>query len=156
MNELQPRPDLIPIGECAPDFSAMTDRGETIRLSELQGKKRVVLVFYPGDNTPLCTAQLCALRDDWTQFEAEDTVVYGINAGSRERHRKFAEKNGFPFPLLVDEGGKIAAAFGCRGLFGMLRRTVYALDKQGRVVFAQRGNPAPPVILETLRDTARS
>lgn len=142
---------LLPIGEIAPDFTASTGDGTTARLSEWRGKKRVVLVFYPGDNTPVCTAQLCAFRDDWSQFQAEDTLVYGVNPSRAGKHTQFTERHNFPFPLLVDTRGRIAAAYGCRMLFGLIRRTVYVVDRQGRIAFAQRGNPATDDILRALR-----
>ncbi|MCS6777597.1 MAG: peroxiredoxin [Chloroherpetonaceae bacterium] len=152
MEGLQPRSALLPVGMLAPDFEAVTDRGETVRLSDWRGRKRVVLVFYPGDDTPVCTAQLCALRDHWSALEARDAVVLGINPAAGSRHRRFAERHRFSFPLVVDAGGRIAAAYGCRGLFGWVRRTVYVVDRQGRVVMARRGNPAPAVVLGVLRD----
>ena len=131
----------------------MTDADEqTVRLSDFRGKQRVVLIFYPGDNTPVCTAQLCAFREGWEQFQAEETAIFGVNPANAQRHRQFAEKHKFPFPLLVDSGGKLAAAFGCRAIFGIIRRTVYAIDKRGRVIYAQRGNPAPSKILAALQN----
>ncbi len=136
----------------APDISVMDADGQAVRLSDFRGKQRVVLVFYPSDNTPICTAQLCAFRDDWNAFEKEHTAVFGVNPANAQRHRQFADKHKFPFPLLVDSGGKLAAAFGCRALFGIIRRTVYAIDKHGRVIYAKRGNPAPGEILAALQN----
>lgn len=150
--ESKRRSDLIPVGEPAPDFTAEASDGTTVRLSDLRGKKRVALVFYPGDDTPTCTAQLCAFRDDWDALQAEDTLVFGINPFSQERHRRFVQKYHFPFPLLADKGGQIAGLYGCRLLFGLLiRRTVYVVDKTGRIIYAQRGNPSPADIRHSLR-----
>lgn len=145
------RNDLIPVGDMAPDFTAQISNGETMQLSALYGQKRVVLVFYPGDNTPGCTAQLCALRDTWSDLQAKDTAVYGVNPAGVGKHAGFVAKHGFPFPLIADTGGRIAAAYGSRALFGLIRRTVYVLDKRGRVAFAQRGNPTPHEILQVLQ-----
>lgn len=150
---LETHADLVPIGEMAPDVVVTDTDGRAVRLSEFRGKQRVVLVFYPGDNTPVCTAQLCRFRDDWSAFEAADTIVFGVNPASAAKHRQFADKFRFSFPLLVDAGGKMAAAWGCRGWFGMIRRTVYAIDKQGCVIYARRGNPDPAEILSVLRNT---
>lgn len=144
------RSDLIPVGSPAPDFTSALSDGGILSLSALRGSKRVILVFYPGDNTPLCTAQLCAFRDDWQQFQSHDTLVYGVNPAGQGKHAHFAAQHRFPFPLLVDTGGKVAGAYGCRMLFNLIRRTVYVIDKQGRVAFAQRGNPAPQEILRVL------
>jgi peroxiredoxin Q/BCP len=147
------RSELIPVGEIAPDFTAAASDGTTTRLADLRGRNRVILVFYPGDNTPVCTAQLCAFRDDWRDLQTLDAVVYGINPASVEKHQRFANRHSFPFPLLSDPGGRIAAAYGCRGLFGWPRRAVYVVDRQGRVVYAQRGNPSVAEIKKVLRQT---
>ncbi len=133
-------------------MSVTDTEGQSVRLSDFRGRQRVVLVFYPGDNTPGCTAQLCSFRDDWNQFQAKQTVIFGVNPANAKRHQQFREKYRFPFPLLVDSGGKLAAAFGCRGFFGIIKRTVYILDKQGRVIYAQRGNPSPSNLLAALQN----
>ena len=153
------RPHLIPVGQQAPDFTASLSDGTSVSLSALRGERRVVLVFYPGDNTPVCTAQLCALRDTWSLFQAHDTVVYGVNPAGAEGHARFAAKHSFPFPLIADADSKIAATYGCRMMFGLVKRTVYVVDRQGTIVYAQRGNPTPVEILqalEHLRDDSAS
>lgn len=149
--EATARKDLLHPGEIAPDFTAQTHDGVTVRLSELHGKHGVVLVFYPGDDTPICTAQLCRFRDDWRTFQQHNILVFGVNPAPSGRHARFADKHHFPFPLLADTGGRIAALYGCRGMFGLIKRTVYGMDRHGRVVFARRGNPAPATILEAFR-----
>jgi peroxiredoxin Q/BCP len=153
------RTNLLPIGQESPDFTASLSNGTSVSLSALRGEKRVVLVFYPGDNTPVCTAQLCSLRDTWSSFRAHETMVYGVNPAGAEGHARFAAKHDFPFPLIADIGGKIAAEYGCRMMFGLIKRTVYVVDRQGTIVYAQRGNPAPTEILqalEHLRDDSAS
>ena len=147
---MESRSDLIAIGQPAPDFTATTGEGQTVRLSELRGQKRVVLVFYPGDYTPVCTAQLCSFRDNWEALQGEHTVVYGVNPANQEKHAGFAARNRLPFPLLVDAGGEITLSYGCRALLGIVKRTVYVIDRQGRVVWAKRGNPPPSEILTAL------
>lgn len=144
------RSDLLPLGQAAPDFTAQTSDGQTVRLSELRGQKRVVLVFYPGDFTPVCTKQLCAFRDNWSALQAENAVVYGVNPADREQHRRFATQNGLPFPLLVDTSGDITARYGCSALFGIVKRTVYVIDRRGQVVWVKRGNPSPDEIVHVL------
>lgn len=148
---MQSQSDLLPLGQQAPDFTATTNTGSTVHLSEQQGKKRVVLVFYPGDNTPLCTAQLCAFRDNWSALESQDAVVLGVNPASKTQHSAFASKNHLPFPLLVDTDNEIAQRYGCRALFGIVKRTVYLIDKKGVVVWVKRGNPSPMEILQVLK-----
>lgn len=152
LNYVTSRSRLIPVGEPAPDFTCVLSNGAQLTLSSLRGLERVVLVFYPGDNTPLCTSQLCAFRDDWERFQAQDTRVYGVNPAGQAKHAQFATQHRFPFPLLADTGGQVVGAYGCRMLFGIVRRAVYVIDKQGRVAFAERGNPAPASILRALED----
>ncbi len=145
------RSSLILPGEMAPDFTASTHEGTAVHLADLRGRQRVTLIFYPGDDTPVCTRQLCELRDDWGALQAADTVVFGVNPAGEARHAQFAAKYRLPFPLLADVGSRIAADYGCSALFGLLvRRTVYVIDKRGRVIFAQRGKPAVAAILSAL------
>ncbi len=151
MASMNSRGDLIPTGYPAPDFTASASGGQSVHLSEICAQKRVVLVFYPGDYSPVCTAQLCAIRDNWGSLQAENAVVYGVNTASVQKHSGFASKNSLPFPLLADTSGEIARAYGCRALFGIVKRTVYIIDMQGRVAWVKRGNPAPTEILEALR-----
>ncbi|MBN1981504.1 MAG: peroxiredoxin [Chitinivibrionales bacterium] len=131
---------MLKIGDTAPDFSLNGSDGKLYSLSEFKDKKNVVLVFYPGDNTPVCTSQLCALRDDASVFQKKDAVIFGINPGNLQSHEKFAQKNNFSFPLLVDSGAIVAKAYGCAG-WPMIQRTVYAVDKSGKIIFAVRGKP---------------
>jgi peroxiredoxin Q/BCP len=129
---------LIPIGKAAPDFEATDHQGQQVRLSELLAQGRVVLVFYPKDNTPVCTKQLCALRDDWSKFRKRQVAVLGINPAEKDVHAAFAAKHGFPFPVLVDQDSRIASAYGAGGLV-FTKRTVYVIDRDGRVLLAERG-----------------
>ena len=135
---LPARRDLLAVGETAPDFTAVDHRGQSVALGALRDQGRVVLVFYPKNNTPTCTKQLCALRDDWSGFKERDATVLGINPAGEESHAAFASKHAFPFPVLVDEGSRIAAAYGASGML-MTKRTVYVLDRDGKVLLAERG-----------------
>ena len=148
---------LIAPGEIAPDFTVLTHTGETVHLSDLRGKQRVVLVFYPGDDTPVCTQQLCEFRDDWGALQSADTIVFGVNPANETKHTRFVAKYRLPFPLLVDAGSRIAADYGCSALFGLLiRRTVYVIDKGGHVIFARRGKPAVALIQAALTRAAEA
>ena len=142
---------LIAVGETAPDFEAKCSDGSRVHLAEFIGVKNVLIMVYPGDGTPICTAQLCEIRDEWSELKSLETVAYGINPAGQASHARFAEKNRLPFPLALDEGGKIAAQFGCKLLFGMTRRAVIAIDKGGRVIFAQSGKPQVIEILKALK-----
>ncbi len=139
---LKPRTELLPVGAEAPAFSLQSHEGTTVTLSEFRGKKRLLLVFYPGDDTPACTRQLCSFRDRYEMFTDRDTVVLGINPAKAKSHKAFAKKNRFPFPLLVDKGGKVTAAYGCRASDGTIKRTVYIIGKYAKVELAERGAPA--------------
>jgi thioredoxin-dependent peroxiredoxin len=87
---LESRSDLIPLGQLTPNFTAMTSEGNPLHLADLRGRKRVVLVFYPGDYTPVCTSQLCSFRESWKALQAENAVAYGVNPADRGQHRTFA------------------------------------------------------------------
>lgn len=103
------------IGDPAPDFSLPDADGNIVSLSALQGK-RVVLYFYPRDNTPGCTKEACAFRDAYDQFQTQDVVILGVSTDDAKSHQKFANKFNLPFPLLVDEGGKVAESYESYGL----------------------------------------
>jgi peroxiredoxin Q/BCP len=115
-----------------------------VRLSALRGHS-VVLVFYPGDDTPGCTKQLCQFRDDWSEAQGRGVSVFGVNPQSATKHEKFREKFHFPFPLLVDEDQKVAALYHANGL--IVKRTVYLIGPDGVIRFGQRGMPAPHEVL---------
>src|SRR5579872_2766584 len=102
--------DPLPAGAVAPDFSLPDQFGHEVKLSTLRGHN-VVLVFYPGDDTPGCTKQLCQLRDDWSSVRAAGVEVFGVNPQNARSHVKFREKYHLPFPLLVDPGQKVAALY---------------------------------------------
>jgi thioredoxin-dependent peroxiredoxin len=136
--------DPLPVGSKAPDFSLPDESGAAVTLSSLRGKN-VVLVFYPGDDTMVCTKQLCEFRDRWDQARMRNVVVYGVNPQSPESHKKFRDKYKFPFPLLVDRGQKAGDAYHTSGLF--VKRTVYLIGPDGTIRYAKRGKPAPEEVL---------
>lgn len=103
------------VGDRAPDFSLPDTDGNLVNLSDFKGK-RVVLYFYPRDNTPGCTKEACGFRDAYDQYQVQDFVVFGISADDAKSHAKFVKKYELPFPLLCDEGGKVAAAYESYGL----------------------------------------
>jgi peroxiredoxin Q/BCP len=140
---------ILKTGTIAPDFTIPSSNGDTVKLSDFKGKNGIVLIFYPGDETPGCTKQLCALRDDYSAFESKSIKVFGINPGSADSHQKFIKNHNFQFPLLIDEKQNIAKLYGCNGAL-MVQRTVYAIDKQGVIVFAQRGTPSTSDILKAI------
>ena len=109
----QPELTLKP-GDPAPDFTAMTQNGGSLSLSELKGKP-VVLYFYPRDDTPGCTKEACGFRDSFAEFEKKGAVVLGVSTDPVKAHSKFAAKYKLPFTLLADEGKKIVEAYGVWG-----------------------------------------
>src|ERR1700677_3945292 len=98
--------DPLPVGQDAPDFTLRDQDGNPVSLAELRGKN-VVLVFYPADETTLCTKQLCEFRDNWALAQSKDAVVFGVNPADETKHARFLANHSFPFPLLADPGQRI-------------------------------------------------
>lgn len=116
-------------GDPAPDFTLPGTDGE-FRLSEQRGK-RVLLLFYPGDNTPVCTRQFCSYRDHAEDVSGLGAVIVGISAQSVDSHAAFIRKNGLNIPLLADEDGAVAKSYGAwRPVVGT-KRAVFAVDEDG-------------------------
>ena len=136
--------DPLPVGAAAPDFTLPDQLGHTVKLADLRGRN-VVLVFYPGDDTPGCTKQLCEFRDQWSQVKARGAEIFGVNPQSAAKHEKFREKFHFQFPLLVDQGQKVAERYHANGL--IVKRTVYVIGPDGKIRFGKRGMPKPAEVL---------
>jgi peroxiredoxin Q/BCP len=136
--------DPLPAGSPAPDFTLAQQDGKTVSLKKLRGKN-VVLVFYPGDDTPTCRKQLCEFRDRWEDARKRNVQVFGVNPAGSSSHLKFQEKYRFPFPLLVDAGQKVAELYHANGLF--VKRTVYLIGPDGVIRYAKRGKPDPTEVL---------
>ena len=135
-----PRDGLIPVGQAAPDFEAMDHTGRLLRLGDLLATQDVVLIFYPKDFTPVCTKQLCAVRDDWTDFQNRRTIVLGVNPAEASEHARFAAEHAFPFPVVSDPLARIAAGYGAKGDNPAFpKRTVYVIRKNGNVALSERG-----------------
>ena len=137
--------DPLPPGSPAPDFSLSDDTGRIVTLSALRGKS-VVLVFYPADDTPTCTRQLCEFRDNWSEAAARGVEIFGVNSRPTTSHAKFRAKFQFPFPLLVDRGQKVAKLYHADTPI-VVKRTVYLIGPDGVIRFAQRGVPSPKEVL---------
>jgi peroxiredoxin Q/BCP len=131
-------------GSAAPDFSLPDESGILVHLAELRGSN-VVLVFYPGDDTSVCTKQLCQFRDDWSEARARGVELFGVNPQNARKHAEFRRKYGFPFRLLVDEGQRVGALYHASGL--IVKRTVYLIGRDGVIRFSRRGVPAPRDVL---------
>jgi thioredoxin-dependent peroxiredoxin len=119
-------------GASAPDFTLNDQEGKPVTLSGFRGQKNVVVYFYPKDDTPGCTKESCAFRDQFTAFSDIGAEVLGISSDSEASHKAFAEKHRLPFRLLSDRGAKVRSAFGVPPTFGLLPgRVTYVIDKQG-------------------------
>ena len=119
------------VGDPAPDFELPGTHG-SFKLSDHRGE-RVVLLFYPGDNTPVCTRQFCSYRDNAEDMSALDATVVGISSQSLGSHERFSQKHGLNVPLLADEDGKVAKAYGARrGPLGT-KRAVVIVDESGTI-----------------------
>jgi peroxiredoxin Q/BCP len=118
------------VGDPAPDFE-LDGTGGRFKLSD-HGGERVVLLFYPGDNTAVCTKQFCSYRDNAEAFGALDATVVGISSQSLESHRGFSAKHELNVPLLADEGGEVAKLYGAHTVVGT-RRAVIVVDEDGVV-----------------------
>ncbi len=127
----------IGVGDRAPEFTLPGTGGSDYSLSDYAGRP-VVLVFYPGDDTPVCTKQLNSYNDDLSQFTALDAQVIGISAQDVDSHEEFASKHGFDFPLLADTDKEIAGRYGTLGPIGFPRRSVFIVDADGIVRYAHR------------------
>ena len=135
---------MIEEGKPAPDFELTTDRGETLKLSDLRGKQ-VVLYFYPKDDTPGCTTQACGIRDSYDAFADRGAVVLGVSPDSETSHVKFKEKYGLPFTLLADPEHKVADEYGTwveKKNYGKtymgIERSTFVIDGDGRIAKVMR------------------
>jgi len=123
----------VKIGEKAPDFTLKDGNGNDWKLSEQRGKT-VVLLFYPGDNTPVCTKQMCSVRDNWEDYAKTGAEVIGISTDSAESHKGFADKYDLPLTLLSDEKGEVVEKYSVKSwLPGRSARAVIVIDKEGVV-----------------------
>jgi len=135
-------------GTRAPDFTLKDGEGRDWRLSDKRGRV-VVLLFYPGDETPVCTRQMCSVRDRWEDYAATGAEVVGISTDSPESHRAFAEHHSLPLRLLSDADGHVAAMYGAKSwLPGRAARAVVVIDAEGTV----RHNKAQPLSLFRPKD----
>jgi peroxiredoxin Q/BCP len=119
------------VGDTAPDFELDGTDGK-FRLSDYQGRP-VVLLFYPGDETPVCTKQFCSYRDRTDELKALGAVVVGISSQTVDSHERFVKKHDLTVPLLADEGRRVAKRYGVTAPFLGVRRAVFVIDPEGRV-----------------------
>jgi peroxiredoxin Q/BCP len=151
MTTMTDRFQPLPVGTPAPDFDLPATGGRRVKLSDYKGKN-LIIVFYPKDQTPGCTQQLCALRDDTEMFKGLNTEFIASNPDSVESHERFAEKQHYSFPILVDADRKMAAGYHAlkedeKGI----QRTVYIIDQDGVIRYAKQGLPPDTELAEAIR-----
>jgi peroxiredoxin Q/BCP len=126
----------IKVGDTAPNFSLPAQNGENVSLGDFRGQKSVVLYFYPKDDTPGCTIESCAFRDQYEVFQAAGAEVIGVSGDSSNSHKNFANKYNLPFTLLSDQGDKVRKQYGATTAFGLIPgRVTYLIDKNGIVQY---------------------
>lgn len=147
----------LTVGDPAPHFTATTGDGRTISLSDFRGK-RVVLYFYPKDDTPGCTAQACSFRDAYPVIEEKNAVVLGVSPDGQKSHQKFRTKYNLPFDLLVDEDHAISEAYGVwtqKSTFGKkymgVQRSHFVIDENGKIADAHYDVKANESAAEALK-----
>ena len=141
----------LAVGAKAPDFDLPATGGRQIKLGDFKGKN-LIIVFYPKDQTPGCTQQLCALRDDTEMFKALNTEFIASNPDSVESHERFCAAQNYQFPILVDADRGMAKAYHALKEDGKdIQRTVYILDKDGVIRYAKQGLPPDTELAEAIR-----
>lgn len=144
------------VGSQAPIFSLPDEQGNTINLESLLESGPVLLIFYPGDMTPGCTMQLCAIKDDWDEFKKAGIQVFGINHADATSHQAFKKIHQFPFPLLIDTGKKVSGRYEAIRTFfktTIIRRTVVGIDTNGTVIYYRHGMPKNSDIMKAFLKT---
>jgi len=134
----------IKIGYKAPDFTLLSQTGESVTLSDLIGKKNIVLYFYPKDKSKGCTRQACEFRDKYEVFTDLGAEVIGISSDDIKSHESFADEYNLPFMLLSDENNEVRKLFGVKSTFGVISgRVTYVIDKKGiiRHIFSSQFQP---------------
>ncbi|HEX8181843.1 MAG TPA: peroxiredoxin [Pyrinomonadaceae bacterium] len=125
----------LTVGTPAPDFALPDGEGRAWHLADQRGKV-VVLLFYPGDETPVCTKQMCSVRDHWAEYVATGAEVVGISTNSVESHRQFAAHHGLPLRLLADVDGRVRALYGALSLLpGRTARAVFVINADGALSY---------------------
>ncbi|MFM7406892.1 MAG: peroxiredoxin [Cuspidothrix sp.] len=126
----------IKVGDTAPNFNLPDQIGKNVSLSDFRSQKSVVLYFYPKDDTPGCTVESCAFRDEYEVFKSAGAEVIGVSGDSSESHKKFASKHNLPFILLSDQGDKVRKQYGATTAFGFIPgRVTYVIDQNGIVQY---------------------
>ena len=130
-------PKPVDVGDLAPDFTLPGTSDKNYSLSQFRGQT-VVLVFYPGDDTLVCTKQLCAYNNELSQFASVNAQILAISAQDIASHEAFSAKQGYKFPLLSDTDKTVASLYSVVGLLGLPKRSVFVVDANGVIKYAHR------------------
>lgn len=142
----------LTIGQQAPDFKLKAYPNGEYSLSQFKGKKNVILAFYPKDDTPGCTTENCAFRDDISKFEDAKTQVFGISCDDVKSHEAFAKKFNFTHPLLADVGGEVAKKYGTfQEQKGYASRKLFVIDKNGKIQKVVDGIPSNAELIDFVK-----
>lgn len=146
----------LAVGQKAPDFDVTSSSGKRLVLSEMIGKKNVVLYFYPGDFTMVCTRETCGFRDAFEELASKDTEVIGISVDSNDSHERFAKEYNVPFALVSDEKKDLAKLYEATSLFsnliGRVSRVTYVIDKKGEIAGVFKAELSASTHVDGVRD----
>jgi len=149
----------LAIGQKAPDFDVVSSSGKRLRLADFAGQKNIVLYFYPGDFTPVCTKETCGFNSVYDELSSAETEVIGVSVDSDESHRKFKEKYGLQFDLISDGDKELARKYEAtsllRDLLGKASRVTYVIDKKGEIAGVFKGELSASKHVEGARDLIR-
>ena len=141
------------VGDLAPNFAGIDQNGNSLDLSQILRTHKVLLIFYPGDDTPGCTTQLCQIRDIYAEFQKLNVRVLGVNQGKDDSHNKFIQKFNFPFDLIQDNDREIAQKYGAIGKFfaaTVTKRGAFLIDNDHKILFKHWGMQNNDEILKLL------
>lgn len=159
MSQTGARPNIgAEVGDTAPDFELKEGSGKSWKLSDQKGKV-VAMVFYPRDETSVCTKQMCSMRDRWPDYESTGAEVVAVSVGTVESHKKFAEHHGLPQRLLADERGEVTKLYKLKSLLGGSQRAVIVIDPNGVIRYRKSVipifRPSDDEVINAIRDAAK-
>jgi peroxiredoxin Q/BCP len=147
------------VGQKAPEFDVVSSAGKRLRLADFVGQKNLVLYFYPGDFTPVCTKETCGFNALFDELASQDTEVVGVSVDSDESHRKFSEKYGLKFDLVSDGDKELARKYEAtsflRDILGKSSRITYVIDKKGEIAGVFKGELSAKKHVDGARDLIR-
>jgi peroxiredoxin Q/BCP len=147
------------VGQKAPDFDVVSSSGKTLKLKDFAGKKNVVLYFYPGDFTPICTKETCGFRDMYADLGSKDTEVIGVSVDSDASHEKFVKEYKLDFPLVSDGERQLAKAYGAtsflRDILGKTARMTFVIDKKGEIAAIFQGELSASKHIDGVKDAIK-